>query len=164
MNIRVLTIIFLLSLLVAPVSMRSANSGEVNPYNVPDELRTCMRAKPELEINGDINPFYISGDYDGDGLTDFAVQVRTKKDRTQGILFCFANGRLVLLGAGASVVWPQDGSSGWPFDSWILIRKGSKHLSIYPQIKSDTLALMKADEGGGLVYWDGKKFSWQREE
>ncbi len=164
MNSHVSIVGFLVLFLAGPLSTQPAKSSEVNPYNVPDELRICLRAKPELEINGDINPFYISGDYDGDGLTDFALQVRTKKHKSQGILFCFANGRSVLLGAGAPVVWPQDSSSGWPFDSWMLIRKGSKHLSIYPRIKSDTLALMKADEGGGLVYWDGSKFLWQREE
>ena len=56
----------------------------------------------------------------------------------------------------------KDGS--WPFDSWMLIRKGSKHLSIYPRIKVDVIALIVADEGGGLLYWDEKKLEWQQEE
>lgn len=52
----------------------------------------------------------------------------------------------------------------WPFDSWMLIRKGSKHLSIYPKIKFDAIALIIADKGGGLLFWDGKALRWQREE
>ena len=46
----------------------------------------------------------------------------------------------------------------------MLIRKGSKHLSIYPRIKVDVIALIIADEGGGLLYWNGKELAWQQEE
>jgi hypothetical protein len=156
------TLLFLLP--GASAQQQPVKERGVNPFNVPDELRACLRAKPDLDFNGGINPFYISGDYDGDGLTDFAVQVKSKKEQHKGILFCFAKREAILLGAGAPVVWPQEDDGTWPFDSWMLIRKGSKHLSIYPQIKFDTLALVKADEGGGLLYWDGHLFRWKREE
>ncbi len=146
-----------------PLQAQDTQKAEVDPFNVPDELRSCVRAKPELEINGSINPFYISGDYDGDGLTDFAVQVKDKKNGRQGVLFCFAKGGTALWGAGVpNDVLTRD--NPWPFDSWMLIRKGSKHLSIYPRIKFDALALIIADEGGGLLYWDGKRLHWKREE
>jgi hypothetical protein len=137
---------------------------KINPFNVPDELRACVKTKPDVEFNAGVNPFYISGDFDGDGFTDFAVQVKSKNNQRKGILFCFANGGSMLLGAGAPVVWPQDDPGIWPFDSWMLIRKGSKHLSIYPQMKFDVVALVMADEGGGLLFWDGHKFRWKREE
>jgi hypothetical protein len=145
-------------------SQQTAKQSEVNSFNVPAELRACLRTKPELEFNGSINPFYISGDYDGDGLTDFAVQVNTRKEQSQGILFCFAKGRTILLGAGAPVTWPQDEKAVWPFDSWTLARKGGKALSVFPRIKFDALELGQADVGGGLLYWNGSKFRWQQEE
>jgi len=137
--------------------------GGINEFNVPDELRECLRSEPQLQINGRINPFYLSGDFDGDGITDFAVQVKSAKGEHPGVLFCFANGKRSIWGAGVqNKVLSNDGS--WPFDSWMLIRKGSKHLSIYPRIKVDVIALIIADEGGGLLYWNGKELAWQQEE
>jgi len=141
----------------------SDQKNSVNEFNVPDELRACLRAEPQLRITGRVNPFYLGGDFDGDGMTDFAVQVASQKDEKQGVLFCFANGKRTVWGAGVpNEILSKDGS--WPFDSWMLIRKGSKHLSIYPRIKVDAIALIIADEGGGLLYWDGKQLTWQREE
>ena len=161
-----ITTVILLVLVIFPAlpTQQSAKQSDLNPENVPDEVRTCLRTRPEIEINGGINPFLISGDYDGDGFTDFAVQVRTKKDQHQGILICFAKDVAVLVGAGGDTPWSKGQDGRWPFDSWFLARKGSKHLSIYPKIKFDALALVIADEGGGLVYWDGHKFRWQQEE
>jgi hypothetical protein len=126
-----------------------------NVFNVPDELKACLKAKPELEINWSINPFYIGGDFDGDGFTDFAVRVETLKDQRQGILLCLAKRDSVLVGAGSPLPWKGE---IWPFDEWMLIRKGNKGLSIYPEIKFDTLALFNGDRLGELVYWDGHKF------
>jgi hypothetical protein len=138
------------------------NSG-VNEFNVPDELRACLRTEPQLQINGRVNPFYLSGDFDGDGLSDFVVQVKNKPDEQRGVLFCFANGKRAVWGAGVpNSTLGKDGSL--PFDSWMLIRQGSKHLAIYPRIKVDVIALIIAEEGGGLLYWDGKKLVWQQEE
>jgi hypothetical protein len=137
--------------------------GGVTEFNVPDELRECLRSEPQLQINGRINPFYLSGDFDGDGITDFVVQVKSVKGEHQGVLFCLANGKRSIWGAGiANRVLGNDGA--WPFDSWMLIRKGSKHLSIYPKIRVDVIALIIADEGGGLLYWNGKELAWQQEE
>jgi hypothetical protein len=158
--------VILLCLVMFPIasSRQAVQRSEVNQENVPDEVRACLRTRPEIEINGGINPFLISGDYDGDGITDFAVQVRTKKDQHKGILICFARDLAVLVGAGAATPWSKGHDDRWPFDSWFLARKGGKHVSIYPQIKFDALALVIADEGGGLVFWDGKEVHWQQEE
>jgi hypothetical protein len=62
------------------------NQERAIPYKAPDGLSACLKARPELEINMSINPYYISGDFDGDGFTDIAVQVKTSRDQRQGIL------------------------------------------------------------------------------
>src|SRR5882672_7455038 len=75
----------------------------VDPSDIPDEIRLCVRSNPSLQLDGSINPFYISGDYDGDGITDFAALVRDPRDRGPGIhhiLFCFGRGKSVLWDAG----------------------------------------------------------------
>jgi len=140
----------------------SDQMGGVNESNVPDELRECLRSEPQLQINGRMNPFYLSGDFDSDRITDFVVQVKSKKGEHLGVLFCFANGKRSIWGAGVQNKVLSNGS--WPFDSWMLIRRGSKHLSIYPRIKVDVIALIIADEGGGLLYWNGNELAWKQEE
>lgn len=71
---------------------------DVNPFNIPDELRSCLRSTLDLEINGSMNPFYIGGDFDGDSITDFAVQVISKKSKREGVLFCLSTGPRPLWG------------------------------------------------------------------
>ena len=78
-------------------------------YNMPDELRECIQAQSNIQPSAEINPFYLSGNFDGDGLTDFAVQVKNLKGRQRGVLFCFANGKRVLWGAGVA----QQNTGGW---------------------------------------------------
>lgn len=150
------------ALLLATQGRQSPHSS-LNPDNIPDEVRSCVRNRPEIRINGDVNPFLISGDFDGDGFTDFAVQVTSTKGE-KGILVCFSRKDAVLIGGGSGTPWKQTPAERWPFDSWFLVPKGSKQLSIYPQIRFDALALLVADEAGGLVYWDGHKLRWQQEE
>jgi hypothetical protein len=130
--------------------------------DIPDEIRFCVHSKPGLQIDGSINPFYISGDYDGDGVTDFAVLVRNQEDLGPGIhhiLFCFGRSKAVLWDARTG----GDARSS-PFTAWLLVRKQSKLLSIYPKIKHDSLAVFIGEEGGGLVYWDGRQLGWQQQE
>ena len=115
-----------------------------------------------MQLDGSINPFYISGDFDGDGITDFAILVRNQADRGAGIhhiLFCFGNGKTIIWDAGT-----KEGSAASPFTAWLLVPKQSKLLLIHPKIKHDCLAILIGEEGGGLVYWDGRKFAWQQEE
>ena len=79
--------------LISVVSLLSnfPNQETTTPHNVPYGLSACLTARPGLEINTSINPYYISRDFDGDGFTDIAVQVKTSKDKRQGILLCLAN-------------------------------------------------------------------------
>lgn len=134
----------------------------IDQNNVPDEIRACMRSTPGLQPDGSINPFYISGDFDGDGVTDFAILVRNQTDHGPGIhhiLFCFGNNSHVLWDAGT-----EEGAVASPFTAWLLVPRQSKLLSIHPNIKHDCLAILIGEEGGGLVYRDGQKFAWQQEE
>ncbi len=140
----------------------SAQAAPKLDYNMSDELRGCIREQSNVEPVAEINPFYLSGNFDGDGITDFALQVKSIKSGQRGVLFCFANGKRALWGAGVPNKILPGGK--WPFDSWMLIRKASKHLSIYPRIQTDAVALTIADEGGGLLYWNGLSLVWIREE
>jgi hypothetical protein len=102
-----LLILFLLTASPFISWQQAATQNQINSDNIPDEVRSCLKTNLELEINSKMNPFLISGDFDGDGFTDFAVQVKTKKDQRKGILVCFAKRAAVVVGAGVSAPWPQ---------------------------------------------------------
>jgi hypothetical protein len=93
----------LLAIMIGFVGQLDVFAQTVDQNNVPDEIRSCMRSTPSLHLDVSINPFYISGDYDGDGITDFAVLVRNQADKGPGIhhiLFCFGNNKDVLWDTG----------------------------------------------------------------
>ncbi len=151
------------ALLIMAVEIQGALYAQaIDPNGVPDELRSCLHSHPGLQFDGGVNPYNIAGDFDGDGVTDFAVLVRGPNDKGTGIhhiLFCFGQGRTVLWDAQTG-----PGSTPSPFTTWFLVRKRSKLLSIHPKISYDSLAVVIGEEGGGLIYWDGHKLSWQQEE
>ena len=67
----------------------------------PDIVKQCL-ANPKaagLKVLSDTNPYYVRGDFDGDGKPDYALQVRAKKGGS-GVLICGGNGSLFLLGSG----------------------------------------------------------------
>jgi hypothetical protein len=143
---------------------RALYAQKIDPNGIPDELRSCLHSHPELQFDGSVNPFYITGDFDGDGITDFAVLVRGRNDKGGGIhhiLFCFGQGRTVLWDAESEV---DSTSPSSPFTAWFLVRKQSKLLSIYPKISHDSRAILVGEEGGGLLYWNGHKLSWKSQE
>ena len=132
----------------------------IDPNNIPDEIRRCVHMQPSSELDSSINPFYISGDYDGDGVTDFAVLITSQVSELESTIFSFVLHTvrrffgiqilcLMLSLLRHSLVPGQKAKQA-------AFRTSSK--------KHDSLAILIGDEGGGLIYWDGTKFRWQQEE
>ena len=158
---RIVELLFLL--LVATLTPLTAwaqmGKSSVDEYNVPKEIDVCIKSFPGLTIGGEINPFYLSGDFDGDGKLDFAVQVVRSEQR--GLLICLSSRKSPLLvGAGSSLVWPS--TQKWRFDAWSVIPKGSTGISRPPKAKYDAILLDVKEAANGLLYWDGNALRWQQ--
>jgi hypothetical protein len=75
------------------------------------------KLKP-YKIDARINPYYMRGDFDGDGKPDFAVMVTRGNSKTSGLIICQGDGRSFVLGAGSQPKFstmPEDNflSSDW---------------------------------------------------
>jgi hypothetical protein len=147
---------FLSTVFICATIQAQEPSPKVDPYNVPSEVDTCLKPFPELTLNGEINPFYLTGDFDGDGKLDFAVQVSRKE--AKGILFCLSTQKNPLLvGAGSGLVWPS--TEPWRFDAWSIVPKNNNRARTV-KVKYDAVLLDVKETANGLLYWTGSSLTW----
>lgn len=111
-----------------------------------------------------INPFYLRGDFDGDGRPDYVVSVLPKQAPAGP-----PDPRLVVLrgvaGKGATIWLVDDESFSTPArDGWMVHAKRTKVPEGFdgtkaPRLVGDAFVMMKAESSAALVYWTGKRFA-----
>jgi hypothetical protein len=147
----------------------TASAGDVQRQNIPQWVVGLFSAKKldtDYEFAFSLNPFYLGGDFNGDGKPDIAVLVKNKRSGKLGIAFCHGGkGEAFIVGAGRPL-----GNGGDDFswiDNWIVQSKraASKAAATSERAKpsSETVLVEKNDSGGGLIYWDGKKYRWKQQ-
>src|SRR6266496_3013098 len=100
----------------------SVAGQSLDEWNIPPAISDCLSRESVLAIRSDINPFYVSGDFDGDGKLDYAVQVTEVKSSKKGILVCLSSVRSPqVIGAGHKFVWDDS----LRFDAWYVISRAS---------------------------------------
>jgi hypothetical protein len=146
------------------------NSGNAEELLHPNILKKCL-ASPKaaaLEVLTDTNPYYLRGDFDGDGKPDYALQVRAKNGGN-GVLICQGNGALFLLGHGIG----GQKFSDMPDDNFlapywnVYTKQDIAELKAFqsnvprpiPSAKGEAIALIWED-GISLIYWNGTKYRW----
>lgn len=136
----------------------------------PERLAQCLKSpkSANLSVLTDRNPFYLRGDFDGDGRPDYAVSVRSQDGGT-GVLICAGNGEVFLLGGGIG----GGKFSDMPRDrflapNWAVYSKrevtalGAFQSNVphpVPLVKGESIAMIWED-GISLIYWNGKSFKW----
>jgi hypothetical protein len=111
-------------------------------------------------------PWTIKFAFNGDGKPDVAVLVKNKRSGQLGIAFCHGGKREVfIVGAGKPL-----GNGGDNFDwidTWLVQskRSASKTATATEHAKPSCEAVLveKSESGGGLIYWDGKKYRWKQQ-
>jgi hypothetical protein len=151
------------------IGLTAVSAWADEPF-LPDKVAECLKSPKAsgLTVLTDNNPFYLRGDFDGDGKTDYAVSVRSKEGGN-GVLVCAGNGSLFLLGSGLGggrfSDMPQD---NFLAPQWAVYTKQEvKALGAFrsnvphpvPSVKAEAIAMIWED-GISLIYWDGAKFRW----
>src|SRR5262249_38273570 len=87
-----------ITILLAPIVL-----GQVEGVWLPNLVYTHMKdpkgIRSRVEVEKKQNPFYLRGDFDGDGQPDYAVAVRDRRTRRLGVFICTAKGKTFMLGA-----------------------------------------------------------------
>jgi hypothetical protein len=160
---------FLLFLIVggigpAPQDMRPEG------WNIPAFAQKRFKASSlskNVEISYAINPFYQSGDFDGDGKLDVALLVKDKVSGKAGIAIIHSGARpAVLLGAGT----PWTGDPKYDFnwmDAWQVYPKGPVEQGVGegkpPILRGDAILAEKTEAASGLIYWTGSSYRWYQQ-
>lgn len=137
----------------------------------PEGIVRCLGSPKTdgLTILTDINPFYLRGDFDGDGRSDYAVQVRSGTDGT-GVLICAGNDSIFLLGSGINggSRFSDMERDAFLAPRWEVFTKEAvgglqRFQSNVPRpvssVKAEAIAMIWED-GISLIYWNGDKFRW----
>jgi hypothetical protein len=130
-------------------------------YSVPEEVSGCLeQAEKGYSLNPGLNPFYLRGDFDGDGKADHAVAVI--REEKHGVLFCWGGARTpTALGAGRPFIKMDDLSfTGWRIHAKSKkVQRGAQELPP-PRLRGDAIVIEWQEAASGLVYWAGDQFGW----
>jgi hypothetical protein len=113
-----------------------------------------------------MNPFFISGDFDGDGKTDIAVWVANKRTKQLGVVILHrGTGALFVLGAGSK---GKRGDDFRGLDVWSLYPKAPLEKSPHedgppPKLRGDALWFGKSESLSFFAYWNGRRYSYYEE-
>lgn len=117
-------------------------------------------------LTAHLNPFYLHGDFNGDGRTDTAVLVRNSGTGKIGIAILHAGAKsIIMLGAGRKF-----GNGGDDFrwmDAWHLypkapVQRGADETAP-PRLRGDALMVIKTESASGLIFWNGKGYGWYQQ-
>ena len=108
-----------------------------------------------------INPYFLQGDFNGDGRLDVAVLVEQKRTMQQGIAILHAGSTTpIVVGAGREI-----GNGGDDFswmDAWSIDATGTRRKA-GPALRGDALLVQKLESASGLIYWDGAAYRWRQQ-
>jgi hypothetical protein len=150
----------------------SCTAQEIEIENVPDEALTDIELGAfgqTYVLNGAMNPFYLRGDFDGDGKPDYAFWIKTKATGEVGIAVWLTSQRkLVVLGAGKLFNIAGANETNLNFlNTWKVFGKKPVERGVGagppPKLVGDAILAGKQESASGLIYWNGKSFAWYQQ-
>ena len=140
--------------------------------NVPSDVQmqfTEGTFAKAYSISGQINPFYLRGDFDGDGKPDYAILVVSKKDQSKGIaIWLSSKKKIFVLGAGSPFKCGGAVTTNLDFiDYWEVYGKKPVEEGVEagppPKLIGEALLVEKRESASGLIYWNEIRFVWYQQ-
>jgi hypothetical protein len=137
-----------------------ATPEETAEWNIPQWAAPTVRnilTQRGLGLFLEVNPFYLQGDFDGDGELDVAIQVKGGAGHKRGVLIIHHHTlSAFVLGAGQ-----RFGNGGDDF-SWLWQWSvNDKAALAEPRARGrHVLYVGKGDSAGGMIWWDGVRYRW----
>jgi hypothetical protein len=143
-----------------------ASEAAARLHDIPEVIQRAITngsLAKNYEVAHHPDPFYLSGDFNGDGKIDVAVLVKQRSTEKLGIAIIHGvTSKVTILGAGTAI-----GNGGDDFewmDSWQLYVKpraakepGGTNV---PHLRGDALLVSKSEAASALIYWNGKRYVW----
>ncbi len=134
-------------------------------HDIPEVINRAVTnglLPKEYELSFRVNPFYLRGDFIGDGKADIAVLVKQRSTGKFGIaIINGATDKVTVVGAGNAI-----GNGGDDFewmDTWQVYSKGRaihEAEGSVPHLRGDALLVGKSEAASALIYWNGKRYVW----
>jgi hypothetical protein len=141
-------------------------------WNLPEALRKPVQRDSfdtRYEVGDWLNPFYLRGDFDGDGKPDYAVLVVERGIGKKGIAIWLSGRKSqepIFVGAGTKTAAGSEESDDWNFfDAWqvYMRRKVEQGAGRPPVLRGEAILIERSESASGLLYWDGNRFRWYQQ-
>jgi hypothetical protein len=138
-------------------------------WNTPEWVMELVRKKQfdrTYRFITRLNPYYLRGDFNGDGRADVAVLIERLSDKKQGIaIFHFGEATIRVVGAGRPLNNGLDDFS-W-MDIWYVYPKMPVEQGVEegppPKLRGEALSVEQWESGSAIVYWNGQQYVWYQQ-
>ena len=158
---------------VETVYVEKKNEYEGSDFYISERLPPFFRESGVLEnenfttkyqIDSRLNPFYLEADFNGDGYKDIALSIKEIATNKAGVVIIHGNtDEHFIVGAGTNM---KEGSHDdlVYVDIWKINYKHKNEPGLTEDkpllIDVPSLQIEASEVGGGLIYWDGKAYSY----
>lgn len=139
----------------------------------PTAVQNCfpkIKLDEPIEFSLSVNPFYLRLDFDSNKKIDYAIRIRGKETKAEGLLICLDGEKPYIFGKLAKSKTSLTDIEGDNFlmDNWDVVTREEIKLSPqYPpngknregaNAKGEAIVFAFPVDGVQYIYWDGKTF------
>ena len=156
---------------ITPQSGPNLAGESARPY-MPAKLAAYVNRpafRDHFDVGHWLTPIDLQADFDGDGVSDYALLATRRSDGKKGIAVWLSTRRglpPILVGAGHRDPVGSGESDNWNFfDIWGVYKKEGAPTPTaddepFPSLIGKAILIEKSESASGIVYWDGKRFRW----